>query len=69
MAHDDVQKGIDLFVDSVGADLIALSTRKRNVFEKIFDTSLAKKMPYQARLPLIAFHAIDAEETMANGDF
>ncbi|MDH4090897.1 MAG: universal stress protein [Cyclobacteriaceae bacterium] len=56
LQHDDTQKGINLFVDSVGADLIALSTRKRKEFEKLFDRSLTKKMAYQARLPLLAFH-------------
>lgn len=69
MPHDDIQKGIDLFVDSVGADMIAISTRKRNIFEKLFDTSLTKKMAYQARLPLLAFHVIDTGETTGNGDF
>ncbi len=57
MQHDDAQEGINLFIDSVAADLIALSTRKRNEFEKLFDRSLTKKIAYQARLPLLAFHA------------
>ena len=68
MPHDDIQKGIDLFVDSVGADLIALSMRKRNIFEKLFDKSLTKKMAYHTRLPLLVFHS-GAEETSGNGDF
>ncbi len=68
MTHDDVQKGIDLFVDAVGADLIALSTRKRNFFEKLFDKSLTKKMAYQAQLPLMVFHS-EVEERPDNEDF
>lgn len=56
LPHENTQKGINLFLDSSGADLIALSTRKRNVFEKVFDPSLTKKLAYQARLPLLAFH-------------
>lgn len=68
MTHDDVQKGIDLFVDSVGADLIALSSRKRNIFEKLFDKSITKKMAYHARLPLLVFHS-DVDEPSDNEDF
>lgn len=57
LPHENTEKGLNAFIDSSGADLIALSTRKRNVFEKLFDPSLAKKLAYQARLPLLAFHA------------
>ncbi len=57
MHHENTQKGIDHFVDSVGAHLIALSMRKRSVFEKLFGSSLSKKMVYQACLPLLIFHA------------
>lgn len=62
MPHDNIQKGIELFVDSAGADLFALSTSKRTVFEKLFDASLTKKMAYQARLPLLAFHSAKVDE-------
>ena len=61
MHHEDTQKGIDHFVDSVGADLIAMSMRKRGIFEKLFDTSLSKRMAYQAHVPLIVFHAVQSE--------
>lgn len=57
LQHEDTQKGINLFIDSVDADLIALSTRKRKEFEKLFNKSLTKEIAYQARLPLLAFHA------------
>lgn len=61
MHHESTQKGIDHFVDSIGADLIALSMRKRTIFEKLFDPSLSKRMAYQARLPLLVFHAVRSE--------
>jgi len=61
LQHDDAQKGINLFIDSVGADLIAVSTRKRGEFEKLFSRSLTKKIAYQARLPLLAFRAAPGE--------
>lgn len=61
MHHENTQKGIDHFVDSVGADLIAMSMRKRNFLEKLFDSSLSKRMAYQARMPLLVFHAVQHE--------
>jgi nucleotide-binding universal stress UspA family protein len=61
MHHENTQQGIDHFVDSIGAHLIAVSIRKRGIFDKLFDSSLSKKMAYQARLPLIVFHAATSE--------
>lgn len=61
MHHENTQKGIEHFVNSVGADLIALSMRKRGIFESLFDASLSKKMAYQARLPLLVLHAVQSE--------
>ncbi len=69
MQHDDIQKGIDLFVASSGCDLIALSTRKRTLFEKIFQPSLTKRMAYQTKLPLLAFHAKPIAQDPEYGDF
>lgn len=66
MRHENVQKGIDHFVDSIGAHIIALSMRKREIFEKLFDSSLSKKMAYQARLPLLVFHALQSESDDSN---
>lgn len=60
--HEDVEKGIGMFVDSVQVDVIALSTRKRGVFERLFNPSLTKKMAYHAQVPLLAFHATEAED-------
>ncbi len=61
MNHENTQKGIDQFVDSVGADLLAVSMRKRTIFEKLVDSSLSKKMAYQARIPLLVFHTVHPE--------
>jgi nucleotide-binding universal stress UspA family protein len=61
MHDEDTQKGIDHFVDSVGADLIVMSMRKRGILEKLFDSSLSKRMAYQARIPLLVFHAMQGK--------
>ena len=56
MSHKDTRKGIELFVDSTGADLLSMSTRRRSAFSKLFDASLTKQIASQAHLPLLAFH-------------
>lgn len=56
MTNKDTKEGIDQFVDSSAADLIALSTRKHSLLSKIFETSIAKELALQARLPVLAFH-------------
>jgi nucleotide-binding universal stress UspA family protein len=69
MPHEDTQKGIELFVESTEADLLAVATRKRSVFEKLFNSSLTKKMAYQSRLPLLAFQAEDVSQDFSSDDF
>jgi nucleotide-binding universal stress UspA family protein len=58
LPNNDVQKGIELFIDSAGADLIGLSTRRRAAFEKLFDGSLTKKIACHSPVPLLAFHSL-----------
>jgi nucleotide-binding universal stress UspA family protein len=64
LPHENVQEGINSFIESTGADLIAVSTRKRKIYERLFDASLTKQIAYQARLPLLAFHAASNEVQM-----
>ncbi|TAL63285.1 MAG: universal stress protein [Bacteroidetes bacterium] len=37
-------------------DLIAMSTQRRSLLEKLFGTSITKKMAYHTNVPLLAFH-------------
>lgn len=39
-----------------GIDLLAMSTRERNLFERLFGASSTKRMAYHTSVPLIAFH-------------
>jgi nucleotide-binding universal stress UspA family protein len=57
LSHHDIQEGIQQFVDSVNADLLVMSTRKRTLLERLYDPSITKKLVYQLKLPLLAFHA------------
>lgn len=69
MHHENTQKGIDHFVDSLEANLLAVSMRKSKIFEKLFNSSLSKRMAYQARLPLLVFHAVAVQSESDDRDF
>lgn len=56
-----VETGIELFIDSVGADIIALSTRDRNPIEKLFSKSITKELSFHSKIPLLAFHVKNNE--------
>jgi nucleotide-binding universal stress UspA family protein len=53
----DVLNGLNNTIHSMNIDLVAMTTRKRNVYEKLFQGSITKKMAYHTDIPLLAFHA------------
>ena len=55
--HDDVLEGLEDYIDEKDIDMIALTTHKRGVFEKLFNPSLAKKMLFHTNIPLLVFHS------------
>jgi nucleotide-binding universal stress UspA family protein len=54
--NENAQSGIETFIDLVDADIIALSTKNRNPFEKLFSKSITKEMSFHSKIPLLAFH-------------
>jgi nucleotide-binding universal stress UspA family protein len=58
---ESIEKGIELFIDSVEADMIALSARDRNPIEKLFSKSLTKELSFHSKVPLLAFHVKNNE--------
>lgn len=58
---ESIEKGIELFIDSVEADMIALSARNRNPIEKLFSKSLTKELSFHSKVPLLAFHVKNNE--------
>lgn len=56
LPHDNNERGIELFIKSVNADMLVLSTRKRTFIERLFSASLTKKIAFQLRVPLLAYH-------------
>ena len=51
-----LEKVLHQYVKKEMPDLIAMSTRRRNLLEKIFGSSITKKMAYHSNIPLLAFH-------------
>lgn len=56
LPHDNDERGIELFIKSVGADMLVLSTRKRSFIERLFSASLTKRIAYHLQVPLLAYH-------------
>lgn len=56
-SDNNVIMGLDAILQSAGADIIALSTRKRNILEKLYNPSITKKLAQYTSVPLLAFKA------------
>lgn len=54
--HDDIIQGLEEYLDSKEIDLIALTTHKRGVIERLFNPSIARKMIFHSYVPLLIFH-------------
>lgn len=52
----DISKDLNLILEEEHADLLAISTRKRNIFVKLFERSLTKLITHHTKIPVIAFH-------------
>ena len=52
----DVALGIKHFCEFTDADLVVLSARKRNAFQKLFQSSVTKDTSYNSDIPLLIFH-------------
>jgi nucleotide-binding universal stress UspA family protein len=52
----DILEGLNHFVDDADIDLIALTHKKRNLFYRLFNPSLAKKLLFQTKRPVFVFN-------------
>jgi len=55
--HEGIIEGLEEYIDNKEIDLIALTTHKRGVIERLFNPSIAKKMIFHSHLPLLIFHS------------
>lgn len=56
LPHENNERGIELFIKSVGGEMLVLSTRKRSFIERVFNASLTKQIVYHLTIPLLAYH-------------
>jgi nucleotide-binding universal stress UspA family protein len=54
-AGTNVVKGLNELVRSLKVDMLAMSTKKRNSIERVFEKSLTKDMAYIAEIPFLSF--------------
>lgn len=51
----NVSMGLDAIIQEGAVDMVALSTHKRNFFEKFYNPSLTKKLAMYTSIPLVVF--------------
>jgi nucleotide-binding universal stress UspA family protein len=57
----DIPKGIESIVEQEHADIIVLTTQKRNTFEKLINKSITKELSFHSKVPLLAFSMEEAD--------
>ncbi len=60
---DNVESTVNDFMVANNIDLLSVSTRKRNFFDKLTSRSLTKKLAFHTDKPLLAFHAYSVSST------
>ncbi len=53
----DLQKGLEEFIIEKKIDVLALTTHKRSLFERLFKPSITKRFLFQTHIPLFVFQA------------
>jgi nucleotide-binding universal stress UspA family protein len=55
LADSNVDEGIEQYINNSKADLLAMFTHDLNFYEKLFDSSITRRMAFHSRIPLLAF--------------
>jgi nucleotide-binding universal stress UspA family protein len=61
LVDPDVNSAVDQYVEVSKADVLAMFTHEISFFEKVFDTSMTRKMAFHSRVPLLAFRQTRSE--------
>lgn len=64
----NINTGLDTLIEKYRVDIIALATRKRNLFQKVFNPSITKKYSYHTTVPLLVLHH-SGDEEQTGSDF
>lgn len=57
IVNTNIVEGMQHYIEENKIDLIALTTHKRGMIDKLFNPSLAKKMLFHSNIPLLVFHS------------
>lgn len=55
--REDIIQGLQEYTEKHEIDLIALTTHKRGVIERLFNPSIARKMVFHSYIPVLIFHS------------
>lgn len=62
LKDSNIKKSLSDFIRQNNIDLFSLSTEKKTLFEKLFNSSLTKQFAYHTQMPLLAFHVFDIND-------
>lgn len=54
--QDDIVKSVFNFIDEYSIDMLSCITRNKTLFQRVFEGSIAEKLSYHKRIPLLTFH-------------
>lgn len=54
--QDDIIKAVFNFIDQYSIDMLSCITRNKSLFQRVFEGSIAEKLSYHKRIPLLTFH-------------
>lgn len=60
---ENISEAINNYAEKNNISILVASTRKRNLMEKIFHTSITKKLTYHVHVPFLVFHYTKEEES------
>lgn len=64
LGGEDVEKKLEEYLQSEATDLLVLSTHARDLRDKLFGKSIAKKLVFHTKVPLMVFHHKKKEPIM-----
>ncbi len=53
---ENIEQKLEEYLEDDTTDLLVMSTHHRNLFDKLFNTSITKKLAFHTKVPLMAFH-------------
>ena len=61
--NDNLLKGLDKYIKDNQIDIITLTSYKRNIFARLFNPSIARKMIFHSDTPLLVINGVGERKT------